>query len=231
MNPVLISNLQKIPGYMRDTDLRGLGTLPVLGWICKENILMLYSYLLCLPTPALNKQPYNGSISLRCWDYTLSPCFVSQWLNSCLCLPFAHNWCDVFPEHRPHVCPLTEIRNIINRHLLDAWIKMYQSLGMMAQVLEPITQEAEVAGSLWDQPVLNSKFQDTQGWIERLRYNMKKGRTRRCGKESTIEISLDWMPKSSQLELWARKWWCTHLIPALGRQRQVELSEFGASLV
>jgi hypothetical protein len=29
----------------------------------------------------------------------------------------------------------------------------------------------------------------------------------------------------------ARKWWCTPLIPYLGRQRQMDLSEFEANLV
>ena len=54
----------------------------------------------------------------------------------------------------------------------------------------------------------------------------------------TMEEKRTWMgedqPKQSMYEnaiKVAEQWWCTPLIPALGRQRQVDLCEFEASLV
>ena len=48
-------------------------------------------------------------------------------------------------------------------------------------------------------------------------------------KATTLYVSLKlWLVK---IHFGAELWWCTPLIPALGRQRQVDLCEFKASLV
>ena len=49
----------------------------------------------------------------------------------------------------------------------------------------------------------------------------------------TRELTKAWKggPASHQDSELAGQWWCTPLIPALGKQRQVDLCEFEASLV
>ena len=83
-------------------------------------------------------------------------------------------------------------------------------MGTVVHTFVPGTQESEAARSLlvWSQPCLHSKFWENQGYIVRSFLKIKD------------------FEGSGTISFLVRQWWCMPLIPALGRQRQADLSEF-----
>ena len=111
----------------------------------------------------------------------------------------------------------------MNNLSLTGWCLWFErEYPPQAPVLECVAPVSEIVKGLGDVTLLEV----VQHWDGALRSQRPT--------LGPVSLSLSWLPAVDQdvkLPVITRRWWCMPLIPALRRQRQVGLCEFGASLV